>query len=169
MVHFYTVVLSPVGLLKLVASNDAPTAVLWEDDDPKRVSLGTLVERRDHSILRRAEQQLRESFAGERRTFDIDLDFMGTEFQKKVWNAVLAIPYGETRSYKEVANAVGNAKAVRAVGAASGRNPMSIIAPCHRVVGTDGSLTGFAGGIETKRYLLAHETGAGAAWGNLAA
>jgi methylated-DNA-[protein]-cysteine S-methyltransferase len=98
MAHFYTTMQSPVVLLKLVASDNGLTAVLWEDDHPKRVRRGSQIESPDHAILKRAEQQLREYFAGEREAFDIDLDFVGMEFQRSVWKALLAIPYGETRA-----------------------------------------------------------------------
>jgi methylated-DNA-[protein]-cysteine S-methyltransferase len=163
MTHFYTTLPSPVGMLKLVASEKGLTAILWENDDLKRVGFGTLVESLDHPILTRAKQQLREYFAGERKIFDIKLDFAGTEFQKSVWKALLEVRFGETRSYAQIASSIGNPKAVRAVGAANGRNPISIVAPCHRIIGNDGSLTGFAGGLGTKRYLLSHESGAHAA------
>ncbi len=105
-------------------------------------------------MLRQAEQQLADYFAGTLRRFSVPLDFRGTDFQKSVWAALLTIPFGETRSYSQIACAIGRPRAVRAVGAANGRNPISIIAPCHRVVGADGSLTGFAGGLEAKRTLL---------------
>src|SRR6185437_17104518 len=103
--------------------------------------------------------QLGEYFAGKRRKFDVELDFAGTDFQKKVWRALLAIPFGETRSYGEIATQLGNPKAMRAVGAANGKNPISIIAPCHRVIGASGQLTGFAGGLEAKAHLLGLEGG----------
>src|SRR5262249_60006260 len=106
------------------------------------------------------ERQLGEYFAGRRKVFDLELDFAGTAFQKSVWQALLTIPFGETRSYAEVARQIGNPAAVRAVGAANGRNPISIVAPCHRVIGSTGKLTGFAGGLDVKARLLAHE-GAG--------
>ena len=114
-------------------------------------------------MLTRAARQLAEYFAGTRRTFDLPLAFTarGTPFQQKVWRALLTIPFGETRSYGEIAAQIGSPRAVRAVGAANGRNPISIVAPCHRVVGANGKLTGFAGGLENKAYLLALE-GAGA-------
>lgn len=108
-------------------------------------------------ILREAARQLGEYFAGTRRRFDLALDFAGTEFQRQVWAALLTIPFGETRSYSDIARQIGNPSAVRAVGAANGRNPISIIAPCHRVIGASGSLTGFAGGLPAKQYLLALE------------
>ena len=107
-----------------------------------------------------AVRQLKDYFAGKRQTFALDLDFDGTPFQKKVWNALLTIPFGETRSYAEIARKIGKPKAVRAVGAANGRNPISIMAPCHRVIGKNGQLTGFAGGLEAKALLLRLESGA---------
>lgn len=157
MTFSYKTMASPVGELKLVASARGLAAILWEDDDPARVRLGPLVEDAGHPVLVEAERQLGEYFAGTRQSFDVPLDFHGTDFQKSVWAALLAIPYGETRSYAEIARAVGRPTAFRAVGAANGRNPISIIAPCHRVVGTNGALTGFAGGLEAKALLLGIE------------
>ena len=110
-------------------------------------------------VLVETERQLGEYFAGERDQFDLDQDFEGPEFQKKAWRALLTIPYGETRSYREIAIQVGNPKASRAVGAANGKNPISIVAPCHRVIGSSGALTGFAGGMEVKARLLRLEAG----------
>jgi methylated-DNA-[protein]-cysteine S-methyltransferase len=132
-------------------------AILWENDDPKRVRLGSLVEDVDHPILCLAEQQLGEYFAGARKSFDLPLDFAGTPFQKKVWSELLNIPFGQTRTYGQIANSIGKPRAFRAVGAANGKNPISIVAPCHRVIGKDGSLTGFAGGLEAKECLLGIE------------
>jgi methylated-DNA-[protein]-cysteine S-methyltransferase len=146
--------ISPVGELTLIASDAGLVAVLWENDDPARVRLGEVQDRADHPLLARTAAQLAEYFAGERRAFDLPLDFRGTDFQKSVWAQLLRIPFGETRSYGELARALGNPPASRAVGAANGRNPISIITPCHRVVGASGSLTGFAGGLETKAFLL---------------
>lgn len=145
---------SPVGELTLIASEAGLVAVLWENDDPSRVRLADVEDEADHPLLTRTAAQLAEYFAGERRSFDLPLDFRGTDFQKSVWAQLLAIPFGETRSYGEIARNLGNPTASRAVGAANGRNPISIIAPCHRVVGASGSLTGFAGGLETKAFLL---------------
>ena len=145
---------SPVGLLKLVATDDALVAVLWENENPNRVRLAELIENTQHPILLETQKQLNEYFAGQRQVFDLALDFEGTEFQQKVWQALLTIPFGETRSYKQIAEQIGNVKAVRAVGAANGKNPISIITPCHRVVGANGKLVGFAGGLENKDVLL---------------
>ena len=148
---------SPVGILKLVATENALVAVLWENENPKRVRLAELIEQVNHPILLETQKQLREYFAGTRQQFDLPLDFEGTVFQKKVWQALLGIPFGETRSYRDIAEQVGNIKAVRAVGAANGKNPISIIAPCHRVVGANGKLVGFAGGLDNKEILLGLE------------
>ncbi len=145
---------SPVGALKLVANDTALVAVLWENENPKRVRLAELIEQTHHPILLETQKQLSEYFAGKRQQFDLPLDFEGTEFQQKVWQALLTIPFGETRSYRDIAEQVGNVKAVRAVGAANGKNPISIIAPCHRVVGANGKLVGFAGGLDNKEILL---------------
>ena len=148
---------SPVGILKLVATENALVAVLWENENPKRVRLAELIEQVHHPILLETQKQLREYFAGTRQQFDLPLDFEGTVFQKKVWQALRDIPIGETRSYRDIAAQVGNIKAVRAVGAANGKNPISIIAPCHRVVGVNGKLVGFAGGLNNKEILLGLE------------
>ena len=107
-----------------------------------------------HPVLIETERQLAQYFGGERRTFQLPIYFHGTPFQKRVWRQLLRIPYGQTRSYGHVAVAVGNGSAARAVGLAAGKNPLSIIVACHRVVGARGSLTGFAGGLETKARLL---------------
>lgn len=154
MARYFKTVSSPVGTLKLVASDKGLAAVLWENEDPKRLRLGEAEERPDHPVLVEAERQLGAYFAGELTRFDIALDLVGTEFQKKVWAALLEIPFGETRSYGQIAAQLGKPAAARVVGAANGRNPISIIAPCHRLIGSDGSLTGFAGGLGSKRYLL---------------
>ncbi|MDB5734064.1 MAG: ogt1, partial [Alphaproteobacteria bacterium] len=139
---------SPIGILTLVASETGLAAILWENDDPRRVRLDYIPG--DNAVLRDAARQLGEYFAGTRTTFTMKLDFTGTEFQKSVWQALLTIPFGETRSYADIARQIGNPKAVRAVGAANGKNPISIIAPCHRVIGANGKLTGFAGGLDAK-------------------
>ena len=157
--YVYKTMESPVGLLKLVGSDAGLAAVLWEDDDPKRVRLEARIEDPDHPILVEAERQLGEYFAGKRSTFTVKLDYQGTPFQKKVWNALLGIPFGETRTYGELAEQIGSPAAVRAVGAANGKNPIAILGPCHRVIGSTGRLTGFAGGLEAKAILLRLEGG----------
>jgi methylated-DNA-[protein]-cysteine S-methyltransferase len=148
---------SPVGKLKLVASDKGLVAVLWQSDRPSRMHLGELIEDNQHPVLLKAERQLGEYFAAQRKEFSTPLDMRGTPFQKNVWEALLAIPFGETRSYGQLAKQLGNPNATRAVGAANGRNPLSIIVPCHRVIGSSGSLTGFGGGLETKAQLLSLE------------
>jgi methylated-DNA-[protein]-cysteine S-methyltransferase len=158
MTCFYKMMQSPVGLLRLVASSHGLAAILWEKDDPKRVRLGPLQEDKNHPVLLETERQLRDYFAGSLEKFSLKLDFVGTEFQKKVWRSLLAIPFGETRSYGQIARQIGHPKAVRAVGAAIGKNPISIITPCHRVIGSNGKLTGFAGGLATKASLLKMES-----------
>lgn len=145
---------SPVGVLTLVASDAGLVAVLWPQDRPKRVRLDVARDGAGHEVLKNAVTQLQEYFAGVRRTFDLPLDVRGTTFQKQVWEQLLAIPYGKTRSYGEIATRLGKPTASRAVGAANGRNPLSIVVPCHRVIGALGTLTGFAGGLEAKRVLL---------------
>ena len=114
-------------------------------------------------VLAEAVRQLRAYFAGRLRRFDLPLDLRGTPFQLRVWRALLEVPYGETRSYRQIAAAIGEPKAVRAVGAANGANPIAIVVPCHRVVGADGSLTGYGGGLTLKRKLLALEADTAAA------
>lgn len=157
MAYEYMLMPSPVGQLTLVARDGKLSAILWETERANRVRLGELHEANDSPVLLEAQRQLQEYFAGTRHQFTLDLDFTGTDFQKQVWQALLTIPFGETRSYSQIAQQIGNPKAVRAVGAANGRNPISIIAPCHRVIGASGELTGFAGGLQAKQYLLALE------------
>ena len=148
---------SPVGLLTLAAKGDKLTAILWECEIDGRVPLGEMTEDPAFPILLKTEQQLNEYFAGERTRFELELDFTGTAFQKEVWAALLEIPFGETRSYSDIARCIGRPKAVRAVGAANGRNPLPIVLPCHRVIGRNGTMTGYAGGVQRKEWLLRHE------------
>lgn len=154
MSYFYKIMKSPVGELTLIASFKGLSTILWEDDGIERVKVKKEIKDLNHPILLNAEKQLKEYFAGKRKIFSIDLDLQGTPFQKKVWQQLLAIPFGETRSYGELAKQIKNPKASRAVGAANGRNPVPIIVPCHRVIGNNGKLTGFAGGLEIKAQLL---------------
>jgi methylated-DNA-[protein]-cysteine S-methyltransferase len=155
--HVFKRVASPVGTLTLVATDNGLAAILWEHERPNRVRLDIEAEDRRHPVLVDAERQLAEYFAGQRKRFALKLDVTGTTFQRKVWNALLTIPFGETRSYAQIAQQIGHPRAVRAVGAANGRNPLSIVAPCHRVIGSSGALTGFAAGLEVKARLLALE------------
>jgi methylated-DNA-[protein]-cysteine S-methyltransferase len=159
MSYIFKTMKSPVALLKLVGSEAGLAAVLWEDDDPKRVKLEATTEAPDHPVLLEAERQLGEYFAGKRKAFTVKLDYRGTPFQKKVWDALLEIPFGETRTYGDLAKQIGSPAAARAVGAVNGKNPFSIIGPCHRVIGSTGRLTGFAGGLEAKAILLRLEGG----------
>ena len=157
----YKYVASPVGRLKLVASEAGLAAVLWENSDPTRVPLPQMQEDGRHGLLAETERQLRDYIAGERTTFKLPLDLRGTPFQQEVWRALQAIPFGATLIYGELAHRLGKPGASRAVGAANGRNPISIIVPCHRVVGSTGKLTGFAGGMDAKEYLLRLERPSG--------
>jgi methylated-DNA-[protein]-cysteine S-methyltransferase len=156
---------APMNSLTLVASEEALVAILWSEEEP-RASLGELrPETAPNSVLAETERQLREYFAGERQSFELPLDFRGTPFQKKVWAALLEIPYGETRSYAQIAAKIEQPTATRAVGGANGRNPIPIVAACHRVIGASGALTGFGGGLETKVALLSLEKGESATSG----
>ncbi|HVO59939.1 MAG TPA: methylated-DNA--[protein]-cysteine S-methyltransferase [Terriglobales bacterium] len=150
----FKLVASPIGRLKLVASDKGLVAILWESDNPRRVRLAELVECPEHPILVRTHKELDEYFAGKRDAFTVPLDMRGTPFQKQVWEALLGITFGETRTYGQLAKQLGNTKATRAVGAANGRNPLAILVPCHRVIGFSGKLTGFAGGLGAKAHLL---------------
>ena len=152
--YYAKTVASPLGELTLVASDIGLAAVLWPDDKPGRVNLNIVAQHPEHPILIRAGDQLRDYFGAKRTTFDLPLDFKGTDFQKRVWEALLKIPFGETRSYSEIAREIGQPTATRAVGSAANRNPISIIAPCHRVIGSNGDLGGYAGGLEAKKTLL---------------
>lgn len=154
MSYVYKTMPSPIGELKLIGSEKGLAAILWENDDPLRVRIDAGPEAPHHPILVEAEQQLTEYFAGSRKVFSVALDFVGTPFQQKVWAALLSIPFGETRSYGELARQIGHPTSARAVGAANGKNPISIIGPCHRVIGSSGKLTGYAGGLAAKALLL---------------
>jgi methylated-DNA-[protein]-cysteine S-methyltransferase len=153
----YTDIASPVGKLLVAATDRGLCGIYFEQHRHFKGKDGW---RRDpaHAVVREAVRQLEEYFAGKRDSFDVPLDLHGTPFQQEVWQQLLRIPYGTTVSYGEHARAVGRPKAARAVGAAIGRNPVSIIVPCHRVVGSTGSLTDYAGGLERKRTLLELES-----------
>lgn len=161
---------SPIGELSLIGTDDAIVAVLWDTEselgagkahNPVERHLGDVdiaeLDAGACAVLDRAADQLAEYFAGTRTEFDLPLAPSGTEFQRAAWEALRRIPFGETVSYGRQADLMGDKNKARAVGAANGRNPIPIVVPCHRVVGSDGSLTGFAGGIELKRWLLDHE------------
>jgi methylated-DNA-[protein]-cysteine S-methyltransferase len=164
--YVYRMVDSPVGRLKLVATDEGLAGILWEKSRTvsglSRTPQGRMrsrieAEDNQHPVLTETERQLTEYFAGQRKEFALNLDLDGTAFQLKVWNALLTIPFGETRSYGQIAKQIGNPAAVRAVGAANGKNPVSIVTPCHRVIGSTGKLTGFGGGLDAKAHLLALE------------
>ena len=149
---YYTYAASPIGQLLLAGSADALQVIGFpHGDKARRADIGW--ERYDEPFKKTA-RQLNEYFAGDRQEFELDLAPDGTTFQVEVLEALRGIPYGETCTYRDIAVAVGRPEAVRAVGNANGRNPLPIVIPCHRVIGSDGSLTGFGGGIEAKRYLL---------------
>jgi methylated-DNA-[protein]-cysteine S-methyltransferase len=153
--HYYTYVDSPIDRLLLVSDG---TSLIQLQMQTQRYATPLQTQwKRDHALFVEAIAQLRAYFAGETQSFDLPLKFEGTAFQKRVWQALLEIPYGETRSYKEIAARIGNFRAVRAVGLANGRNPIGIIVPCHRVIGANGTLTGYGGGLPRKRWLLQHE------------
>jgi len=160
---------SPIGMLTIVATDVAVVAIRWDTESDERqpdahnpvdAKLGDRfvdVERGQHAVLDQAADQLDEYFAGSRVEFDLPLDPDGTAFQQDAWKALRTIPFGETISYGEQARRLGDKNKSRAVGAANGKNPIPIVVPCHRVVGSNGHLTGFAGGIEIKAWLLDHE------------
>lgn len=155
----YKDVASPVGLVRAIACDKGLVAIIWEGEDYKRTKLSVPVKDDKHPILIQTEKELNEYFNNKRTTFDIPLDFKGTEFQIRVWEALLKIPYGVTKTYGDLARILGDIKAVRAVGGALNKNPISIIVPCHRVVGISGNLVGFAGGLNNKSILLDLEQG----------
>jgi methylated-DNA-[protein]-cysteine S-methyltransferase len=157
--YSYKMMESPVGALKLITSDIGLAGILWENDKSWRVPhLRDAIEDSAHPLLLETERQLGEYFTGHRKTFDLPLDFVGEAFHQKVWSALLTIPYGETRTYGEIAKQIGEPDAARAVGAANAKNPISIVAPCHRVIGANGKLTGFAGGLPAKAHLLSLES-----------
>jgi methylated-DNA-[protein]-cysteine S-methyltransferase len=149
-----TTIPSPTGALTLVASDAGLAAIQWHMYAPGKSRLSPCEENPGHPVIAAAITQLTEYFAGTRTAFDLPLDPSGTSFQRAVWAQLLTIPYGETRSYADIARAIGRPTATRAVGAANGQNPLPIVAPCHRVIGSNGALTGFGGGLPNKILLL---------------
>lgn len=158
---YYSEIDSPLGLLTLRANERALTGLYMAEHRHAPETREGWVH--DDDRFADARTQLDQYFAGERHTFDLPLEPVGTEFQRGVWQALREIPHAETISYGELARRVANPRAVRAVGLANGRNPISIIVPCHRVIGANGALVGFGGGLDRKRWLLAHETEVGMA------
>jgi methylated-DNA-[protein]-cysteine S-methyltransferase len=151
----YTYVTTPVGRIRLTGQGGVLTG-LHLADHPRCPPPDTAA-RVEDGALGEVANQLGEYFEGGRTTFDVDLELIGTPFQVEVWSALCQVPYGETTSYAAIAESIGRPSAVRAVGAANGRNPISIIVPCHRIIGADGSLTGYGWGVDTKAWLLDHE------------
>lgn len=152
---YYSRIDSPIGELLLTGDGRALTGLFMENQ--RHGAAATTDWQRDDALFANARQQLTAYFAGERQTFDLPLAPTGTDFQRRVWQALRDIPFGKTESYGALARRIDSPKGSRAVGLANGRNPISIIVPCHRVIGADGSLTGYGGGIERKRWLLTHE------------
>lgn len=162
MQYYRTTMNSPIGELTLLANDDGLVAIDWSDDTGHHTAVPDGhdvddVSANDHSVLRQAADQLDQYFEGERTRFDLPLAASGTAFQHQAWEALVRIPFGETVSYGEQALMLGDKNKARAVGAANGKNPIPIIVPCHRVVGSNGHLTGFAGGLDNKAWLLDHE------------
>lgn len=155
--RFRAVIDSPLGRLVLASDGRALTS-LWLPESRRYVA-EPAPDRDGDDILEEAARQLRDYFSGERRDFDLPLAPAGTPFQLRVWRELCAIDFGQTISYGELARRVGNPAASRAVGAANGRNPIGLVIPCHRVIGANGSLTGYGGGLDTKAWLLRHESG----------
>ena len=149
-------VASPLGLLTVLASDNGVHAIAYEGDRTEQAKTN-LPRAEGHPIINAADEQLAMYFDGMLKVFDLPLDLRGTDFQKRVWKLLLEIPFGETRTYGDLAHALGNAGASQAVGAANGKNPVAIVVPCHRVIGASGHLTGYAGGMDKKKFLLTHE------------
>jgi len=142
---------SPIGVIEIVGNSEGVSSILFKDDDSLAISENIPKELND------VVTQLQEYFEGKRSTFNMKISPKGTDFQKRVWNELLNIPFGKTLNYQQIANKLGDPKVIRAAASANGKNPISIIIPCHRVIGSDGSLTGYAGGLHRKKWLLEHE------------
>jgi methylated-DNA-[protein]-cysteine S-methyltransferase len=155
--NYYTYIDSPIGRLLLSSDGEALTGLYMETEDHPTPEAAGWARDPAAGALPLALRQLNEYFAGSRQEFTLPLRPQGTTFQRRVWDALIEIPYGVTWSYGELARRIDNPNASRAVGLANGRNPISIVVPCHRVIGANGTLTGYGGGLERKRWLLAHE------------
>ncbi len=147
---------SPLGLLTVLASDNGVQAIAFESDQTEQAKTN-LPRAVNHPTINAAVEQLAMYFDGKLKVFDLPLNLRGTDFQKRVWKLLLEIPFGETRTYGDLARALGNTGASQAVGAANGKNPVAIVVPCHRVIGASGHLTGYAGGMDKKKFLLTHE------------
>lgn len=155
---FRGTVKAPFGTLTVVASNDGVRFCMFDNDaHPKSFEGMEITDDTSHPVVAQAIMQLTEYFAGTRTTFELPLDIQGTDFQKDAWHALAKVPYGATASYGQQAMSIGRPTATRAIGAANGRNPIVVILPCHRIIGANGSLTGFGGGLPVKVWLLEHE------------
>ena len=152
---YYDTLQSPIGELMLISDGKSLTGLYMANQKHAARRAKAI---RDEALLKRPRARLQAYFAGELRDFELPLAAGGTPFQQRVWRALCDIPYGETISYGELARRIGQPKAARAVGLANGQNPIAIVVPCHRVIGANGSLTGYGGGLERKRWLLAHES-----------
>ncbi|PAB61074.1 methylated-DNA--[protein]-cysteine S-methyltransferase [Anaeromicrobium sediminis] len=147
--EYYSYYESELGTVEIITSDDSVLSIMFVEEKKE--------ETEKPEILKEALVQIKEYFEGNRKEFHLKIDFVGTDFQKKVWNELLNIPYGQVVSYKDIAVRIGNEKAVRAVGTTNGKNKISIVVPCHRVIGSNGKLTGYAGGVHRKDWLLNHE------------
>ncbi len=155
---FFKALKSPIGTLIIVAANSGLKEILFQKEAKNwKDAYLNLKAGKNYELLKKAKKQLTEYFEKKRRVFNLPLAPEGTEFQKKTWKALLKIPYGRTISYSEQAKKIGNTKKARAVGAANGKNPIAIVLPCHRVIGKNGTLTGYTGGIDKKLFLLSLE------------
>ena len=148
---------SPVGLLKINVEDGYVTEIIFLDDEDEIKNVSENISLKNRAVFEKCKAQLDEYFLGERKIFDLPVKQLGTTFQETVWNELVKIPFGKTISYLQLAQHIGNVKSIRAVGAANGRNNLSIVVPCHRVIGSNGSLTGYAGGLWRKQWLLEHE------------
>lgn len=144
---------SPIGKIEIIGTQDAITSILFSEEN----KMVNFLQEETPQVLRECYNQLDEYFKGSRREFTFPYQFEGTGFQRTVWEALKEIPYAETGSYKHIALSIGNEKAIRAVGSANGKNKLSIVIPCHRIIGSNGTLTGYAGGLWRKEWLLQHE------------
>jgi methylated-DNA-[protein]-cysteine S-methyltransferase len=144
---------SPIGVLEIMGTEDVICSIMFAEQD----QIVNPIQDETPLVLRQCAEQLDAYFNGKRYEFTFPIEFQGTEFQKTVWNALKGIPYAETGSYKDIAVSIGNEKAIRAVGSANGKNRLSIVIPCHRIIGSNGKLTGYAGGLWRKEWLLNHE------------
>lgn len=144
---------SPIGVIEILGTREAVRSIMFSGSN----QIENLSQAETPSVLTECQTQLDDYFKGRRREFTFPYQFEGTEFQKTVWNALTKIPYAQTGSYKDIAVSIGNEKAIRAVGSANGKNKLSIVVPCHRIIGSNGQLTGYAGGLWRKEWLLQHE------------